>query len=57
LKNVDRFGQLAGAPGAAAELSQDAPELQLGVGAFWNTGEPGCDACRPELSGCFVTII
>jgi NhaP-type Na+/H+ or K+/H+ antiporter len=34
LKDVDGLGQLPGAPGAAAELAQDAPGLELGVGAF-----------------------
>jgi hypothetical protein len=28
------FGELAGAPGAAAELAEDAPGLELGVGAL-----------------------
>src|SRR6266487_2245948 len=34
LKDVDGLGQLPGAPGAAAELAQEAPGLELGVGAF-----------------------
>jgi hypothetical protein len=34
LKDVDGFGQLPGLPGAAAEFAQDAPGLELGVGAF-----------------------
>ena len=34
LKDVDGFGELPGAPGAAAEFAQDAPGLELGVGAF-----------------------
>jgi hypothetical protein len=34
LKDVDGFGQLPGAPGAAAEFAQDAPGLELGVGPF-----------------------
>jgi hypothetical protein len=34
LKDVDGLGQLPGAPGAAAEFAQDAPGLELGVGAF-----------------------
>ena len=34
LKDVDGLGQLPGAPGAAAEFTQDAPGLELGVGAF-----------------------
>src|SRR5580693_7826161 len=34
LQYVDGLGELAGAPGAAAELAQDAPGLELGVRAF-----------------------
>jgi hypothetical protein len=34
LKDVDGLGQLAGPPWAAAEFAQDAPGLELGVGAF-----------------------
>jgi hypothetical protein len=34
LQDVDGFGEPAGAPGAAAEFAQDAPGLELGVGAF-----------------------
>jgi hypothetical protein len=31
---VDGFGELAGAPGAAAELAEDPPGLELGVRSF-----------------------
>jgi hypothetical protein len=34
LQNVDGFGELSGAPGAAADLAEDVPALELGVGAF-----------------------
>jgi hypothetical protein len=34
LKDLDGLGQLAGLPGAAAELEQDTPGLELGVGAL-----------------------
>jgi potassium-transporting ATPase potassium-binding subunit len=34
LKDVDCFGEMAGAPGAATEFAQDVPGLELGVGAF-----------------------
>ena len=34
LKDVDGFGQLPGLPRAAAEFAQDAPGLELGVGAL-----------------------
>jgi hypothetical protein len=34
LKHVDGFSQLPGLPGGAAEFAQDAPGLELGVGAF-----------------------
>ena len=40
-ENVDRLGQLPGAPGAAAELAQDAPGLELGAGAFAGGAQPG----------------
>jgi hypothetical protein len=31
---VDGFGKSPGAPGSAAEFAEDAPGLELGVGAF-----------------------
>src|SRR5579859_3769902 len=34
LKDMDGFGELPGTPGAAAEFAQDAPGLELGVGAL-----------------------
>ena len=34
LEDVDGFGDLAGAPGAAAELAQDSPALELSVGTL-----------------------
>jgi len=34
LKNVDCLGQLAGSQGTAAEPAQDAPGLELLIGAF-----------------------
>ena len=34
LENVDGLGDLAGAPGAAAELAEDVPDLELGVYPF-----------------------
>jgi len=34
LKDVDGFGELPGLPRAAAELAQDAPGFQLGVGTL-----------------------
>ena len=41
LQDMDGFGQLACPPGAAAELAQDAPGLELGVGAFARAAQPG----------------
>jgi len=41
LKDVDGFGQLPGAPGAAAQLAQDAPGFELGIGALAGSAEPG----------------
>jgi len=34
LQNMDGLGDLPGAPRAAAQLAEDAPGLELGVGAF-----------------------
>jgi hypothetical protein len=39
-----RFGELAGASGAATELAQDTPVLELGVGAFAGSAESGVGA-------------
>jgi len=41
LENVHGFGEPPGAPGAAAEFAQDAPGLELGVGAFAGGAELG----------------
>jgi len=41
LQYVDGFGELAGAPGAAAQLAEDLPGLELGVGALARGAEPG----------------
>src|SRR5437764_12379407 len=38
---MDGFGELAGSSGAAAELAQDAPGLELGVGAFAGAAQAG----------------
>src|SRR5512135_1093684 len=54
LKNVDRLGQLTGAPGAAAELAQDAPGLELGVGAFARAAQPGMSTVGVFLGGGLV---
>jgi hypothetical protein len=34
LQDVDGLGELPGTTGAAAEFAQDAPDLELSVGAF-----------------------
>jgi len=39
LKDVDGLGELPGTPGAAAELAQDAPGLELGISAFTGSAE------------------
>jgi len=44
LQYVDGLGELPGAPGAAAELTQDAPGLELGVRALAGCAEPGAGA-------------
>jgi hypothetical protein len=49
LKDVDGFGELAGAPGAAAELAEDPPGLELCVCAF-----PGCAELRVGAAGLFL---
>src|SRR5690348_13777824 len=41
LQDMDGFGQVPGAPGAAAELAQDAPRLELGVDALARGVQPG----------------
>src|SRR6516164_7868804 len=40
LKDMDGLGQLPGAPGAAAELTQNPPGLELGIGALARRAEP-----------------
>ena len=41
LKDVDGLGELPGAPGTAAELAQDAPGFELGVGTLAGSAQPG----------------
>src|SRR4029077_12547218 len=41
LEDVNRFGEPPGAPGTAAELPQDAPGLELGIGTLARRAEPG----------------
>jgi hypothetical protein len=43
-KGVDGLGELACTPGAAAELAEDAPGLELGVRALAGAAEPGVGA-------------
>ena len=54
LKNVDGLGQLPGAPGTAAELAQDAPGFELGIGALARGAEPGMSAVSVLLRGRLV---
>src|ERR1700756_1315159 len=54
LKNVDGFGQLPGAPGAAAELAQDVPGLELGVGALAGRSQLRVGAVGLFLRGWLV---
>ena len=51
---MDDFGQLTGAPGAAAELAQDAPGLELGIGVFTGGAQPGMCAVGLLLGGGLV---
>jgi hypothetical protein len=51
LKDVDGLDQLSGLPGAAAEFAQDAPGLELGVGAFAGAAQPGVGAVGGLLRG------
>ena len=44
LQYVDGLGELAGAPGAAAELTENPPGLELGVRALAGCAEPGVGA-------------
>jgi hypothetical protein len=54
LEDVDGFGELAGAPGAAAEFAQDVPGLELGVGAFAGGAQPGVGGVGGLLGGGLV---
>jgi hypothetical protein len=49
LQGVDGLGELSGAPGAAAELTQDSPGLELGVRVL-----AGCAEFRVGLIGLFL---
>ena len=51
---MDGLGQLPGALGAAAELTHDAPGLELGIGAFPRGTEPGMSPVGLLLRGGFV---
>ena len=44
LQNVDGLGELTGAPGAAAELTENPPAFELGVRALARSAEPGVGA-------------
>jgi hypothetical protein len=50
LKDLDRLGELTCAQGAA-ELAQDAPGFELGVGAFGEGAEPGMSATGLLVGG------
>jgi hypothetical protein len=49
LQYVDGFGELSGAPGAAAEFAQDFPGLELGIRAL-----AGCPEFRVRLTGLLL---
>jgi hypothetical protein len=56
LQDVDGFDELPGAPGAAAELAQDVPGLELAAGALAGSARPGrawarSASCTALLSG------
>ena len=51
---MDGLGQLPGALGAAAELTHDAPGLELGIGAFPRGTEPGMSPVGLLLGGGLV---
>ena len=44
LKDMDGFGELTGAAGAAGELAQDPPALELAADALAARAEPGMGA-------------
>jgi len=54
LKDVDGLGQLSGTPWAAAELAQDAPGFELGIGAFAGRSQPGMSPVGVLLRGGLV---
>jgi Transposase DDE domain len=51
LQYVDGFGELPGAPGAAAELAEDAPGLELGVRTL-----AGCAELRVRFIGLLLGL-
>src|SRR2546421_6974641 len=53
-KHVDGFGELSGAPGAAAELAQGAPGFELGIGALAGSAQPGMSPAGLFLRGGLV---
>jgi len=57
LKNVDRFPQLPGSQGAAVELAQDRPGLELGIGAFTGAAQPGMSAVGVLLRAGLVLAL
>jgi len=57
MKNLDGIGQLASPPVAAAELAQDAPGFELGVGALARAARPGVSAVGVLLRGALVLAL
>jgi hypothetical protein len=55
LKDMDGFGQLLGAPGTAAELAQDAPRLELGIGPLGGRARLGVGAVGVFLGSGLAT--
>jgi hypothetical protein len=51
MKNLDGFGDLPSAPGAAAELAQDPPGFELGVRALARGAQPGMGGIGGFLGG------
>ena len=54
MQHVNGLGELPGAPGAAAELAQNPPRLELGVRTLARRAEPGVGAVGFFLGGRLV---